>query len=183
MLWERCSEPISDKPRSYHLGDVPKNTFWGSFGPLGPSRGICRPNRTANSRNKSCIGQIGAVWKCVLVFGGGEGPSSNSKTIQKFKNKPFCCFFFVLLYRVPMATGTGNILCRRGAPQAHCAAGAPRCRCAVPQARRSPQEAARGTSEARVTSAHPQGRVTDVFMRAAGKQRARCEESEAAGDR
>ena len=32
---ERCNEPISDKSRSYHLGDVPKNTIWGSFGPLG----------------------------------------------------------------------------------------------------------------------------------------------------
>ena len=45
------------------------------------------------------------------------------------------------------------------------------------------QQEARGTSEARVTSAHPQGRVTDVLMRAAGRQRARCEQSEAAGDR
>ena len=60
---------------------------------------------------------------------------------------------------------------------------AQRCRRAAPQARRSQQEEARGTSEARVTSAHPQGRVADILMRAAGRQRARCEQSEAAGDR
>jgi len=30
---------------------------------------------------------------------------------------------------------------------------------------------------------HPEGKVTDVCMRAAGRQRARCERSEAAGDR
>ena len=156
-------------------------------------------------------------------------------------------FFFVLLHRVPIATGTMNILCcRRGAPQAHLGltfpssgykiqkhskkpffkkkryfflknrfyfpcffsnfitecpspqaggtyyaadaerrrrTSAQRCRRAAPQARRSQQEEARGTSEARVTSAHPQGRVTDVLMRAAGRQRARCEQSAAAGDR
>ena len=34
------------------------------------------------------------------------------------------------------------------------------------------QQEARGTSEARVTSAHPQGQVTGVLMRAAGRQRA-----------
>ena len=33
VLWERCSEPISDKSRSYHLGTSPKNTISGSFGP------------------------------------------------------------------------------------------------------------------------------------------------------
>ena len=148
--------------------------------------------------------------------------------------------FFVLLHRVPIATGTMNILCcRRGAPQAHLGltfpsngytipknskkpffkkrtffflnrfyfpclfsnfitecpspqaggtyyaadamrrrrTSAQRRRRAAPQARRSQQEEARGTS------AHPQGRVTDVLMRAAGRQRAICEQSEAAGDR
>ena len=90
VLWERCSEPMSDNPRSYHLGDVPKNTMWGSFGPLGPSRGICRPNRTAKSRNKSCTGQIGAVWKRVLVFGDNEGRLA----AIKFKKNVFFLFFF-----------------------------------------------------------------------------------------
>ena len=114
-------------------GDVPKNTIWGSFGPLGPSRGICRPNRAAKSRNKSCIGQIGAVWKCVLVSG-AKKPFQRLYNLKKkrflFKNNGFLNkkplffskkrrFFFVLLHRVPIATGTMNILCyRRGAPQA-----------------------------------------------------------------
>jgi hypothetical protein len=66
---------------------------------------------------------------------------------------------------------------------ARSAAGAQRRRCAAPQARSSQQEEARGTSEARVTRAHPQGRVTNVLMRVAGRQRARCEQSKAAGDR
>ena len=134
MLWECCSEPISDKPRSYHLGDVPQNTIWGSFGPLGPSRGICRPNRTAKNRNKSCIGQIGAVWKCVLVSGANKPfhgykiqkhSKENvfySKTTVFFNRKPFFKKNCVLLHRVPIATGTMNILCcKRGAPQAHLA--------------------------------------------------------------
>jgi hypothetical protein len=97
MSWERCSEPIRDKSRSYHLRGVPKNTIWGSFGPLGPSRGICRPNRTAKSRNKSCIGQIGAVWKCVLVSGANKPFQrlENSKIFMKNryskKKKSFFC--------------------------------------------------------------------------------------------
>ena len=123
MLWERCSEPISDKPRSYHLRDVPKNTIWGSFGPLGPSRGICRPNRTAKSRNKSCIGKLehfgSAFWHLGLV----KAPSTAIK-LKKSKQKFFFLIkkivFCVLLHRVPIATGTMNILCcRREAPQAH----------------------------------------------------------------
>ena len=67
--------------------------------------------------------------------------------------------------------------------QTRSAAGALCRKRAALQARSSQQEAARGTSEARVTSAHPQGRVTGVLMRAAGRQQARCEQSEAAGDR
>ena len=127
--------------------------------------------------------QFGSVfWYLGLI-----GPSSgykiqkNSKKTFFIKKKTVFLMFFVHLHRVPSATGTRNILCcRRGAPQAHWRA-ALQARSAA--ARRSQQEAARGTSEARVTSAHPQGRVTDVLMRAAGRQRARCEQSEAAGDR
>ena len=136
-----------------------------------------RPNRTAKSRNKSCKGQIGAVWKRVLVFGGGEGPSSGykiQKKIQKLKTPfffVFCFWFFFTESPAPQARET------------YYAADAERRRRTVPQARRSPQEAARGPSEARVTSAHPQRRVTGFLLRAAGRHRARCEQSEAAGDR
>ena len=98
------------RPQKHDVGLI-----WASVGLQRPRR----PNQTDNSRNKSCIGQIGAVCKRVLVFGGGKGPSSGYK-IQKiskhFKKKRFLFFlFFVLLHRVPSATGTRNILCcRRG---------------------------------------------------------------------
>ena len=32
VLWERCSEPISDKSRSYHLGTSPKTRFRAHLG-------------------------------------------------------------------------------------------------------------------------------------------------------
>ena len=94
----------------------------------------------------------------------------------------FCsCFFSNFITECPSPQARGTYYAadteRRRRTSAQ------RCRRAAPQARRSQQEEARGTSEARVTSAHPHGRVTDVLMRTAGRQRARCEQSEAAGDR
>ena len=69
--------------------------------------------------------------------------------------------FFFTESLSPQARGTYYVAdaerCRR--------TGAQRYRRAAPQARRSHQEAARGTSEAMVKSAHLQGRVTDVLMR------------------
>ena len=124
------------------------------FGLIQASAGLqnlWRPNQTDNSRNKSCIGQIGAIWTRVLVFGGGKGPF-NGYTIQKNskiqKSRFFCVFFvfFVLLHRVPSATGKRNILCcRRGAPQAHCAAGAQRRRRVDPSRKQLVARAKRGS--------------------------------------
>ena len=41
----------------------PENTHLGSFGHMGPSGGLKRPNQTDNSRNQSCVWHIGADWK------------------------------------------------------------------------------------------------------------------------
>ena len=104
VLWERCSEPISDKSRPYHLGRPQKH----DFGLIWASRGLRRPNQTDNSTNKSCIGQIGAIWKCVLVFGGAEGPSNGYKIQKQFKNskKNVFLLFFSIESPSPQARGT-----------------------------------------------------------------------------
>ena len=110
MLWERCSQPISDQSRSYHSGDVPKNTIWGSFGPLGPSRGIYRPNRTAKSRNKSCIGQIGAFWKCVLVSGANK-PFQRLYNSKNSKKTVFYSKITVFLNKKPLFFSKKTFFC------------------------------------------------------------------------
>ena len=71
--------PRSHISRQYHVRDVPKNTISGSFGPLEASRGLWRPNQTDNSRNQSCVGHVGGVWKQLVGSGGPTGPFQGYK--------------------------------------------------------------------------------------------------------
>ena len=170
--------PRSHISRQYHVRDVPKNTISGSFGPLEASRGLWRPNQTDNSRNQSCVGHVGGVWKQLVGSGGPKGPSKaiqvpksqrNPLKYSNFQKKNPLIFFFFLSRRVlPSAAGTSHMLCCKcAAPQAR-SAGAQHRRAAqarsaecVQRRRRSAtwrhcrQQEARGTSAARVTSVHP----------------------------
>ena len=112
--------PRSHISRQYHVRDVPKNTISGSFGPLEASRGLWRPNQTDNSRNQSCVGHVGGVWKQLV---GSGGPIGSSKAIQvpksqrnplkysNFQKKNPLHFFFFFFFleescRVPQARVT-----------------------------------------------------------------------------
>ena len=153
--------PRSHISRQYHVRDVPKNTISGSFGPLEASRGLQRPNQTDNSRNQSCVGHVGGVWKQLV---GSWGPKGPSKAIQV----PKCQRNPLKYSNFQKQTGTSHMLCCKcAAPQAR-SAGAQHRRAAqarsaecVQRRRRSAtwrhcrQQEARGTSAARVTSFHP----------------------------
>ena len=104
-------------------------------------------------------------------------PTAIQSKIQKQKAVFFVLFFLVFLFCPSLQSPHRHRHEEHIMLQTRSAAGALCRRRAAPQARRSQQDAARGTSEARVTSAHPQGRVTGVLMRTAGNQRARCEQS------
>ena len=140
--------PRSHISRQYHVRDVPKSTISGSFGPLEASRGLWRPNQTDNSRNQSCVGHVGGVWKQLvgsgepIGFKGYTGSKISKKSVMLFKIKkkrnPLKHFFFSaecrrhesdVMQQVRSAAGAK----RRRAPQAR-SAGAQRQMCAAPQA-------------------------------------------------
>ena len=56
MLWEGCTGPVSDKPRYYYSGASPKNTHWGSFGPL---EGFLDVNQSLGRVERSDLVQSG----------------------------------------------------------------------------------------------------------------------------
>ena len=142
--------PRSHISRQYHVRDVPKNTISGSFGPLEASRGLWRPNQTDNSRNQSCVGHVGGVWKQLVGSWGPKGPSKaiqvpkcqrNPLKYSNFQKNPLIFFFFSkspaecrrheshVMLQVRSAAGAK----RRRAAQAR-SAGAQRRMCAAPQA-------------------------------------------------
>ena len=91
--------PRSHISRQYHVRDVPKTRFRAHLGiwrPPEASRGLQRPNQTDNSRNQSCVGHVGGVWKQLVGSGGADRPfkgytgskiSKKSVKIFKFSKK------------------------------------------------------------------------------------------------
>ena len=133
-------------------GTSPKTRFRAHLDLCGPpeaSRGQTGQTSVGIKVEKGKLEQFGSVFwylEVVKALQAAIQLIKNNKNPKIQKKTFFFVFLFVLLHRVPSATGTMNILyCRRGAPQVHCAAGARRCSRAGPGRNQLVARAKRGS--------------------------------------